>query len=69
MSNRVAAIERFIVSIALSIALASIIGLALYYSPLGYSLTSITLGLFLITIILANVSVYLDVKKSPYITN
>jgi uncharacterized membrane protein len=50
-------IERIALSIGLSIALVSIIGLLLYFSPLGLSLPAIVISLFLFTSIFATVAV------------
>ncbi|MGA2682161.1 MAG: DUF1616 domain-containing protein [Candidatus Bathyarchaeia archaeon] len=50
-------IERFALSIGLSIALASIVGLTLYYTPLGLSLTPITLSLLALSSVLATAAV------------
>jgi len=46
-------IERFALSVGISIALTSIVGLILYYTPMGISLTSITLSLLALTTALA----------------
>jgi hypothetical protein len=49
-------IERFALSIGISIALTSIVGLILYYTPLGISLASITLSLLTLTTALATIA-------------
>ncbi|MGA2524210.1 MAG: DUF1616 domain-containing protein [Candidatus Bathyarchaeia archaeon] len=49
--------ERFALSIGLSIALASIVGLILYYTPPGLGLTPIILSLLALTLVLATVAV------------
>jgi hypothetical protein len=49
-------IERFILSIAMSIALTPMVGLILYYTPLGIGLTPITISLQTITTVLATVA-------------
>jgi hypothetical protein len=50
-------IERFALSIGLSIALVSIVGLLLYYTPLGIGLTEITLSLLALTAVFATAAV------------
>jgi hypothetical protein len=50
-------IERFVLSIAISIALSPMIGLILYYTPLGIGLTPITLSLQTLTIVLATIAI------------
>ena len=49
-------IERIALSIGLSLALVPIVGLALYYSPLGISLLSTVLSLFTLTAVFATVA-------------
>jgi hypothetical protein len=49
-------IERFILSIAMSIALTPMVGLILYYTPLGIGLTPITISLQTITTVIATVA-------------
>ena len=46
-------IEFFALSVGLSIALVSIIGLALYYSPFQFDLSSVVVGLFVFTSVFA----------------
>jgi uncharacterized membrane protein len=46
-------IERFVLSIAMSIAITPMVGLILYYTPLGIGLTPITLSLQIITTVIA----------------
>ena len=46
-------IERLVLSIALSIALTPMVGLILYYTPAGISLTPITLSLLVLTAVFA----------------
>jgi hypothetical protein len=46
-------IERLILSIAMSLALTPIIGLILYYTPLGIGLTPVTLSLLALTVLFA----------------
>jgi Protein of unknown function (DUF1616) len=46
-------IERLVLSIAMSIALTPMVGLILYYTPLGIGLTPITISLLALTIIFA----------------
>jgi hypothetical protein len=50
-------IERIALSIGMSIALTSIVGLILYYTPLGIGLTPITLSLLALTAALATAAV------------
>ena len=49
-------IERFVLSIAMSIALTPMVGLILYYTPIGIGLTPITISLQTITTVLATVA-------------
>jgi hypothetical protein len=46
-------IERLVLSIAMSIALTPIIGLILYYTPLGIGMTPVTLSLLALTVLFA----------------
>jgi len=46
-------IERFVLSIAMSIALTPMVGLILYYTPIGIGLTPITLSLLTLTVLFA----------------
>ncbi len=46
-------IERFVLSIAMSIALTPMVGLILYYTPIGIGLTPITLSLLALTAVFA----------------
>jgi hypothetical protein len=48
-------IERFALSIAMSLALAPMVGLILYYTPVGIGLTPVTLSLLALTAVLATV--------------
>lgn len=62
MTNKSSTVElkiiwRIALSIGMSLALVPIIGLFLYYSPLGLDLTTIVLGLLTITLIFASVAV------------
>jgi uncharacterized membrane protein len=50
-------IERFILSLSMSLALVPIVGLILYYTPLGVQLFPITLSLLALTAISATVAV------------
>lgn len=50
-------IERIALSIGMSIALVSIVGLLLYYSPLGLDLTAVTLSLLVFTSVFATAAV------------
>jgi hypothetical protein len=50
-------IERIALSIGMSIALVPIIGLLLYYTPLGISVTPIVLSLFALTFVFATVAI------------
>jgi hypothetical protein len=49
-------IERLVLSIAISIALAPMVGLILYYTPIGISLAPITLSLLAVTVLFASVA-------------
>lgn len=49
-------IERFVLSIAMSIALTPMVGLILYYTPIGIDLTPITLSLLTLTIAFATIA-------------
>jgi len=50
-------IERFALSIGMSIALTPMVGLILYYTPIGIGLTPITLSLLALTAILATAAI------------
>ena len=50
-------IERIVLSVGMSIALTSIVGLILYYTPIGIGLNPITLSLLVLTIVFATASV------------
>jgi uncharacterized membrane protein len=50
-------IERLALSIGMSIALVPMIGLLLYYTPLGLSLTPIVLSMLALTVVLATVAI------------
>jgi len=58
-------------SIGMSIALVSIVGLLLYYSPWGLYLTPIVLSLFALTLAFATAAVVrkYDIKRETYIQN
>jgi hypothetical protein len=56
-SENLDTIERVALSIGMSIALTSIVGLILYYTPLGIGLTPITLSLLALTAALATAAV------------
>lgn len=60
------AIQRITLSIVMSIVLVSMIGLLLFYSPLGLSLTTVVITLFTFTMVFASAAVirdYLSAKK------
>ncbi len=57
-------IETIAISISLSLALVSIIGLALYYSPFGLNLDAIVVSLFVFTSIFATVGLLRENKVS-----
>jgi uncharacterized membrane protein len=59
-SKELESIESFAMSIGLSIALISLIGITLYYSPFGFSIESITLSTFAVTLCLALLALYLE---------
>jgi uncharacterized membrane protein len=56
-------LERISLSIGLSIALVSIDGLILNYTPWGIRLTPITLSLFLLTVVLASIGVFRELTQ------
>jgi uncharacterized membrane protein len=62
-------IERAIISLALSLAISPIIGLVLYYTPWGLGFVQITLGIFLISIVLLTWAFFRDhaVRKSQFL--
>ena len=64
-------IERFALSIGMSIALVSIVGLILYYTPYVLDLTAVVLSLLVLTLILASIAVArtYDIKKETYVRN
>jgi uncharacterized membrane protein len=55
-------IERFALSIGLSLALVSIVGLLLYYSPFGLNLNSVTPSLLAFTLLFATGAVIRDYR-------
>jgi hypothetical protein len=57
------AIERFAFSIGMSIALVSIVGLILYYSPWGLDLTSVVLSLLAFTCVFATAAVIKEFRS------
>ena len=62
-------IERVILSIGMSIVLAPIIGLILYFTPLGIGLTPITLSLLALTIFFATAAVLREYQAKTQATN
>ena len=56
-SESLETIERIALSVGMSIALVSIVGLLLYYSPFGLDLTAIVLSLLAFTLVFATVAV------------
>jgi hypothetical protein len=64
-SESLDAIERFALSIGLSIALASIVGLILYYTPFGLGLTPITLSLLALSSVLATAAAAREYQAKP----
>ncbi len=64
MSERFGMIERTALSVAVSIALVSIVGLILYYTPLHLELSAITVSLFVLTSFLATVGLFRQNKVS-----
>lgn len=56
-------IERVALSIGMSIALTPIVGLILYYTPLGIGLTPITLSLLALTTVFATAAVAREYQK------
>jgi uncharacterized membrane protein len=57
-------IERFALSIGMSIALVSIVGLVLYYSPFGLNLTAVVLSLFGFTLIFATAGLFRSANRT-----
>lgn len=55
-------IERLVLSIALSIAITPMVGMVLYYTPIGIGLTPITLTLLALTLILATAALARDYR-------
>jgi hypothetical protein len=60
-------IERFVLSIAMSLALTSMVGLILYYTPIGIGLTPITISLQTIITVLATVAMALEYRAKSNI--
>ena len=60
-------IERFVLSIGLSIALTPMAGLILYYTPLGISLTPITLSLLAFTTVFATAAMIREYQSKSNI--
>jgi uncharacterized membrane protein len=60
-------IERVVLSIGLSIALTIMVGLLLYYTPLGIGLTSITLSLLALTTVFATIAMARESRVKPII--
>ena len=58
------AIERIGLSIGMSIALVSIVGLLLYYSPFGLDLTAIVMSLLALTLIVATAAVLRSTNRT-----
>ncbi|MDR1992698.1 MAG: DUF1616 domain-containing protein [Nitrososphaerota archaeon] len=56
-------IERITLSIGLSIALVTIVGIILNYTPWGLSLTSIALSLFIFTVLLALIGAFREYPR------
>ena len=55
-SENMDAVERIILSLSLSLSLTPIVGLVLYYTPLGFGVAAITLSLLTLTLILGTIS-------------
>lgn len=51
-------IERITLNVGVSIAVSSLLGLFLYNTPVGLNLSSITLGLLVLTVVLASISIW-----------
>jgi hypothetical protein len=60
-------IERVVLSIGLSIALTIMVGLLLYYTPLGIGLTSITPSLLALTMVFATIAMAREYREKPII--
>jgi hypothetical protein len=63
-TESLAAAERFALSISMSIALVSIVGLLLNYSPWGIELTAMVLSLLALTLIFATAAVVREIQLS-----
>jgi uncharacterized membrane protein len=61
-SNSLEVIENIALGFALSLALVSIIALALYYSPVGLNLNTIVVSLFVFTSIFASIGLFRENK-------
>jgi hypothetical protein len=60
-------IERLVLSLGVSIAIVPIVGLILYYTPLGTDLTPITLCLLAFTLVLATVAMFREYQSKSII--
>jgi Protein of unknown function (DUF1616) len=60
-------IERLVLSIAVSIALTPMVGLILYYTPIGIGLTPITLSLLGLTLLFATAAMAREYREKPII--
>jgi hypothetical protein len=63
MSHEIDRIERFVLSIGLSLALISIVGLVLYYTPFGLNEVPLVFVLVILTIILSDIALLNERKK------
>lgn len=63
-SSSLETIERFALSVGLSIALTPIVGLVFYYSPWGMNMSLIILALFLLTTVLLTVGIFREYKAT-----
>jgi uncharacterized membrane protein len=61
-SEALVLIVHFAVSIGLSVALAPMVGLFLYYTQLGFSVYSVTLGLLIFTVVVATAGILREAK-------
>jgi len=64
-SSSLEAIERLALSVGVSLALTPIIGLIFYYTPLGVNTPFIPLSLIVLTVILATLAIFREMRTKP----
>jgi len=67
-SKELGNIEQFALSIGLSLALVPLIGLLLYYTPLGVGTTPVTIGLLVLTLVFASAAVIIEYGTRKKVT-